>query len=345
MFVTKIIPLNIKLFDDSAFETANGNTTSNLSAEAKTFYVKELLENCRPNLVFAQFAKDYDIPSGSGKTLEFRRFTALAPAMTPIVEGVTPAATKLTMSTLSKNVAQYGAWTQRTDILDAVAIDKMAVVAIDELSAQAYKTLDTVIRNEVMGGTNVIYQPKIVSGASTAVTTRAGLDATATLTMNTILDGVRFLLSKDVPQINGEYICIVHPDVAMDLMKTDEWKDIHKYASPEHIYNGDLGKIGSVRFVQSTNAPVWAAGSTTGAVKSYGCLLFGADAFASTKIDNLSLDVIVKKSDSSDTSNPLNLYSTVGWKATQAAVRLAEERMVRIECTSTYQATAVSNAA
>jgi len=96
MFVTKIIPLNIKLFDDSAFETANGNTTSNLSAEAKTFYVKELLENCRPNLVFAQFAKDYDIPSGSGKTLEFRRFTALAPAMTPIVEGVTPAATKLT---------------------------------------------------------------------------------------------------------------------------------------------------------------------------------------------------------------------------------------------------------
>lgn len=351
--ITKLIILNITLFADTA-ETAvpattQGNTTetTGMAAEMSTFHVKNLLENLRANLVFAQFGKKYDIPTGNGKTLSFRRAAALPTAMTPITEGQTPAATKLSVSSFSATVAQYGAWTKVSDLLKATARDKIIATAIDELSAQGYKTLDTVIRNALDANSSVHkrFEPSKSGSTQTEVTVRSSVATSCILTLDTILKATRDLLNNDVPKINGEYVCILHPDVAMDLMRSDEWKEIHKYAQPSNIYNGDIGSIGGVRFVQTTNAPIYAgegtyrSGTSGAKVNVYGCYLFGADAYATTQIDSLSLDVIVKTSESSDTSNPLNLFSTVGWKATQAACVLDPDRIVKIECTSSFEST------
>lgn len=329
--------IDFKLFATQT--TLLKDTGNDLSPEMKTFYVKKLLEDGKPNLVYSQFAEKYNIPAHGGKTIEFRKPSKLAVATTALTEGVTPAGNKLNISTLTKSISQYGDFIEQSDILETTAIDDTVVMALDLLSDQASETLDTIVRNEVCGGTQVIYAPKIVSGTSTDVTLRTGLDETSTITMNLILDAVNLLKRKNVSKINGEYICILHPDVAMDLMKSDEWKDIHKYATPENIYNGDLGKIGSVRFVESTNAPVWAS-----TVNVYGCVVFGAQAYAETEVEGLGLEVIVKNPGAGSTNDPLNQRSTVGWKATKVAARLSEEKMVRIECTSTSQSTITANA-
>ena len=69
---------------------ANTTGTSTLSAEMKTFYDKTLIDEAEPELVHDQFGQERNIPKNGGKTIEFRKFTALPKATTPLTEGVTP---------------------------------------------------------------------------------------------------------------------------------------------------------------------------------------------------------------------------------------------------------------
>ena len=63
--------LNYQMFAD-----VNTQTTGGLSAEMKTYYGMELLENAKPQLVHNQFAATKGLPAGGGKTVEWRKFGA-----------------------------------------------------------------------------------------------------------------------------------------------------------------------------------------------------------------------------------------------------------------------------
>ena len=158
---TKIDPrafglaLNLQLF---AVQTTLLNSTGNdLSPEMKTFYEKRLLDNAEPNLVHDQFADKYPIPKNGGKTIEFRKYSPLGKATTPITEGVTPDGNKLNVTAITATISQYGDWIQLSDLLDMTAIDNNVVQSTKLLGSQAGRTLDTVSREVLAGGTNVIY--------------------------------------------------------------------------------------------------------------------------------------------------------------------------------------------
>ena len=59
-----------KLFDLQVFAQENTQTTGGLSAEMKTYYGMELLDNAKPQLVHNQFAATKPLPTGGGKTLD-----------------------------------------------------------------------------------------------------------------------------------------------------------------------------------------------------------------------------------------------------------------------------------
>jgi hypothetical protein len=64
------------------------------------------------------------------------------------------------------------------------------------------------------------------------------------------------LKAQNAPTINGYYVAIVHPHVVYDLRRDPEWIDAHKYAQPTELYNGEIGQIAGVRFVESTEAKI-----------------------------------------------------------------------------------------
>lgn len=78
-----------KLFDLQVFAQENTQTTGGLSAEMKTYYGMELLDNAKPQLVHNQFAATKPLPTGGGKTVEWRKFGSFDKALTPLTEGVT----------------------------------------------------------------------------------------------------------------------------------------------------------------------------------------------------------------------------------------------------------------
>ena len=55
----------------------------------------------------------------------------------------------------------------------------------------------------------------------------------------------------------------------MRASKADgSWTDVNKYANPEAIFNGELGKLGNVRFVESTEAKIFYGENLAGATRN-----------------------------------------------------------------------------
>lgn len=326
--------LNLQLFA----ATVQTTLLEGLSAEMKKFYDMTLIDEATANLVHDQFGQKRPIPANGGKTIEFRKFAPLAKATTPLTEGVTPDGKSLAVSTITATVAQYGDYITQSDVLELTSLDNTILEATKLLGRQAGLTLDTIVRNVLHSGTNVTYCPKVAAdGAETAVTSRAGLDTTSQLTVKVIQQVVAKLRGQNAPTIGGKYVAIIHPYVAYDLMRDPEWIDAHKYANPTNLYEGEIGEIAGVRFVQTTEAKIY-----TGGV--FGTLIFGEGAYGVTDITGGGLQTIVKQKGSAGTADPLDQRSSVGWKAIKTAELLIPNYLVRVESKSaTFSATAAEN--
>ena len=309
--------------------TANADTSqwggTGLSAENKTFYDKVLIREASANLVHDQFAQKRPIPKNGGKTIEFRKFAPLAKALTPLTEGVTPDGKSLTVQNITATVSQYGDFVPLSDVLELTAIDPIVVETTQLIGKQAGLTLDTVTRNVMHSGTNVTYCPKVAAdGAETAVNSRTNLDATCQLTVKVLQQVVAKLRAQNAPTINGKYVGIIHPYVAYSLMRDHEWIDAHKYSRPENLFTNEIGEVAGIRFVESSEAKVYAN-------SVFGTLVFGSGAYATTEIEGGGLETIIKQKGSAGTADPLNQRSTVGWKAIKTAELLIPNYLVRIE--------------
>lgn len=324
-----LLRLNLQLF-----ATTMTTETGSLSAEMKTFYEKRLLDQAEPLLVHNQFGDKYPIPANNGKKIEFRKYSALPKALTALTEGVTPAGNSLTVTTVEGTVKQYGDWIQLSDMLQMTAIDNNVVQATKLLSSQAGRTLDTVTREVLAGGTNVIYAPKVVDGAETEVLSRSTLTPECVLTPFVVMRAAATLEAMNTPKIDGSYVLIIHPYCRETLQESPGWVDVVKYKEGNNTFSGEIGKIGDVRVVTTSEAKV-INDSTCPVVESttyysvFTSLLLGANAYGVTELENGGLQHIVKQLGYGE--DPLNQRSSCGWKATSVAVRLCEEYMVRIE--------------
>lgn len=244
----KYMDIDLRLFDNTNVTTQIG-AGQDLSAEMKVFYDDTLIDHASPELVHDQFGQKRPIPKGRGKKIEFRKYSPLKKALTPLTEGVTPAGNKLNVSTIEAEVKQYGDYIEISDVLDLTAIDNNLVEATTLLGSQAGRTLDTITREVLAGGTNVQY-------AEGQVSSRAQLAGDHYLTVKAVRMAVRTLKAMNTKKINGSFVAIIHPDVAFDLMSDPEWESVKQY-DPSDWYEGEIGRIAGVRFVETTEAKIF----------------------------------------------------------------------------------------
>ena len=239
----------------------NTQTTGGLSAEMKTYYGMELLENARPQLVHNQFAATKGLPVGGGKTVEWRKFGAFDKALTPLTEGVTPDGSGISVSYITKELAQYGDYTTVSDMLDLTAIDDVVLEITDRHGANMGLTLDTVTRNEIQQGRQVIYAPRQESdGKKTEVVSRYALDGSCKITSELVAKAATQLKKMNAPTFDGKYVCILHPSVAFDLRQDEAWIAAHQYAAATELFSGEIGELHGVRFVETTEAKIYRGG-------------------------------------------------------------------------------------
>lgn len=320
------------------------NTGDALSSEMKTFYDLTLIDEAGANLVHHQFGQKRPIPANGGRTIEFRKFSALPKATTPLTEGVTPDGKAMTVTNVTATVNQYGDFITQSDVLELTAVDNTILEATKLLGRQAGLTMDTIVRNVLQSGTNVTYCPSLAA-PTTEITSRANLKADSMLTVDVVKKVVAKLRAQNAPPVDGRnYVAIIHPYVAYDLMSDPKWEDYHKYASPENLFEGEIGRIAGVRFVQTTEAKIYTGEGCPAGLAVFGTLFLGADAYGVTEVTGGGLQTIVKQKGSAGTADPLDQRSSVGWKAMETAELLLPNYLIRVEsCSQEFSGTATAN--
>jgi N4-gp56 family major capsid protein len=327
----------------------NPSTGDDLSPLNKTFYDTEMLDNARDQLIFAQLGRKQGLPAGRGRTVEFRRWRTLG-RVSQLQEGVIPTGKKLGEVAITATLAQYGDYVTISDIIDLHAIDDVVLGATEELGAAAGETNDLLVRNVLLGGTNIIYgeatnrstgayvsQPATESDLQTAL---ASYDVN--MTSKLIAKAVTNLKkgAKNKRYSGNWYVAVIHPSVAEDLrIKDAAWIAVHQYSSAEEIFNGEIGRMHGVRFVESNLAPVIKSDGQTYA--TYKTLFFAKDAFAVIDAEGGGLRTIIKPA--KEIGGPLEQFSTVGCKFEMAAKILYQERMVAVWTGSSYSTTDEQN--
>lgn len=331
-----------------AVQTTDMNTTENdLSPGMRTFYDDTLIDIVGPKLVHDQDAVKKPIPANNGKKIQFRGFNPLPKALVALTEGVTPAGNSLDMFTIEATVSQYGDYITTSDMLNLTHVDNVVVESLRLLGDQAGVTLDTISRNVLVAGTNVMYAPKVnaTTGAETEVTSRKNLDKTAQLTVDLVDQVVAELEAANVPKFeDGFYHAIIHPYTKYVLMKDEMWREPHKYVDTSAIYNGEIGEIGGVRFLVSSEAKIWKDDTCPTGLAVFACLFYGKGAYGTTDITGGGLKTIVKQLGSAGSADPLDQRSSTGWKATKVTEILHPDYLIRVECCSARKsATAEAN--
>ncbi len=351
--------LNLQLFADAGtlvnatttyINSYTGSATSfddsnTLTPTMKTFYDTELLENARERLIFTQLGRKQPLPSNHGRTVEWRKFNTL-PDCDALTEGVIPTGKKMGLTSITVALAQYGQYVSVSDLLELHALDDIILGATEELGAAGGKTADKLVRNVLKAGTNILFADAYngttyVSTPSTESALQTALASyTCNLTPDMINKAVTNLKVGNAPTFSGgKYVAVIHPHVAYDLRKHPDWLDAHKYAAPEQIFNGEIGELHGVRFIESNLAPVIKGQAQSYA--TYKTMFFGKDAFGVIDPEGGGMETIVKSKN--EAGGPLNQFSTVGTKFETAAKILYQERMVAVWSGGSYSSTDSAN--
>ena len=276
----------------------NVTTDSGMTAEMKTFYKTELLQFAEPELLFERFGKKIPIPQHNGNSVEIRYMTPLPVTTTDLTEGVTPNGNQVTFNAITESLHQIGYWVGYSDKVMWETVDPVIAEITKAEGRQAGKSIDTLVRDVVSAGSNVLYAPNYSGGSYTENTARSTINSTAQMSVDLLLQAAAILQGQDAPTIDGEYICIMHPYVACDLKKTKEWQDLQRYVHPEKIYKGEIGSVGNIRVIENTRAKIVHNGGATvsGDTKYavYLTMVLGADAYAVSELEGAGLEHIVK---------------------------------------------------
>lgn len=307
----------------------NVSGQNQLSAEDKTFYERALLERLLPQLNFYKDAQKKKLPKNSGRTMNFRKFNSLTAPSSSLTEGKTPDGNDLNITTVTATVAQEGDYVLISDLIQMTGIDPVITETSELLGEEAGVVVDNRIQTAISGGTNVYFAGE--------ATTRAGLESASTknLTANDIKKIVRKLKNANAKRFaDGFYHMQIDPDIAYDLMNDSAWVDVSKYAKPEQMVKGELGKMHGMKFFESTNLSIVDSSATADKkISVHIAYAYGKDSYACVDLEGGAgkPEIIVKPNGSAGSADPLDQRASAGWKNCFTAVITQPLALVRVE--------------
>ena len=287
---------------------------------------RDFIPNLDAQLQFLQLAERPDMPDGYN-TLRWATFTNFnesdVTTGTTSTDGVTPADTAFTITSVTTTPTQYRIVASLSDMLLEGNPMPLLEKVRDRIAYIMAKVMDTVIQTSVMAGTYAIY-----GGTQT---TRAGLGAGDVITVQNLNRAAAELLARDVPTFDGNsYVAVLHPYQVYDLRTstaTGSWLDIAKYAMPDKIYSGEIGTLFNIRVLMSSHVQPF-----TSTVQVYPALVVGRGAFG---VGFRQQPQILITPGGSIDSDPAAQRRKVAGKMAFGTVILNNAAMVRVETAAT----------
>ena len=298
-------------------------TTSGLSGEVKTFYESKFLERAKYQLLHGEGAQKNTHPKGEGKTIQWNRYSPLSAATTPLTEGSNPSEVDLTASQVTAALSEYGNVIKISKLLKLTSIDKDATEKVEVLGQNMGETIDTLDREALYAGATVQ-----LAGGKSALTAIAASD---TMSATEVRKAVRTLqINKAMKYPDGYFIGKIGPYTEFDLKGDTTWVNSAVYSDVKKLYNGEIGTLYGVRFVNVTNQK-----TESSTVTVYSNFIHGNNAFAKYDLSGDVPKLYIKVPDETDTSNPTDRYSTIGWAGAYVAKVLISDWVLNVKTGAT----------
>ena len=324
-------------------------STTNFSKFVETLLRKQLEELLRsplPHMSPGSFVEAKHV-KGSNGTVRFLNIpdlsvvTGAVSAGTPpwLTEGTAPTGEALTFGYEEFTVAQAGRVVDITDVAEMENIMDLVDIAVERLARNILATADQRISDVILAGTNVIFSDATATQVNNSTDDLVAADV---LQARDVRRAVAYLKASNVPTFpDGSYRGIIHPFVAHDL-KTETgdgaWLDVARYATPESLLNGEIGKFAGVRFIEASSA-AWTADAGAADVDMYSTVIHGPRAWAVGDYNGAHAYVTPPGGQ----SDPLHQRTRAGWKSFLGAMligegtnasNVSEPRYIRIESAS-----------
>ena len=291
----------------------------------------------RSELLFDQAADVQPVQQAMpGTGVTFTIFADIAAATSTLneVTDVTPVALSDSQVTVTLN--EYGNAVVTTAKLRGTAFLDVDSAAANIIGYNAGDSMDQVVRDVLAAGTNVVY----ATGGATTPSSRVTVQAEDIIHADDVRKVVAQLRGANVATFEGSYMGFIHPDVSYDFRSNTDvsaWRTPANYVNPEGIYNGEIGKFESVRFIETPRAKVFTDASngtsTTGSIDVYCTHIMGrqalAKAFSSTD-GNGATPKIVR----GNVTDILMRLQPLGWYWLGGYGRFREASLRRIESSS-----------
>ena len=321
--------------------------TANFNQTVTALVLKQIAQNLRSKSVYLQegaFVRGDLIPGTNlirhiayADMSVTTNGNTVTPGTPPwLTEGVPPVDEAMAMYYEEYGAQQAGRTLAISDVALAQSPHRLLAVAAERIGTNAAQTIDLFVGNVLHAGTaRLLY----ASTATSRVTVGAAMNMTGAL----IRRAVAVLKAANVPTFpDGTYHAFIHPYVVHDLQAdtaASGWTEVQKYASPENLLTGEVGKYMGVRFIETTIGNEFANSGVGGTVDVYSTFIFGPDAFAFGDLQSVQSYMV---SPGGDHTDPLAQKAIVGWRAMFGTKLLsitgAGNKYIRIEAASSIGA-------
>jgi len=340
-----------------------------VSDKVLAVYDQSLLERVVVGTIWDKYGQAKSIPANSNTKKGFAmRYKNILPTTTPLAEytGTVKQPVKIVREEVEYEVGHYGDYIEYNDELDLYDFRKIQSDFLDILGDHAAISMETVRRDAIRGGTNVVYAGAeasrlAVCKAGTAIvennikTTILKLKAQGAKKFSGVISGST---KVGTTPIRSAYVGVCSIYGTEDLRGLTGWKDVEDYADySKRISDREVGAIKDVRFVESDNdegivvvgdtaaiadaTAIYAPGDTqydaaidagneTAILEQ--TIVMGKDAYVTTTVrGKQGIQTIIKPIGSAGSKDPLNQFGTIGWKAITGCAILNQAWLVRLE--------------
>ena len=305
------------------------STSGTLSAMMQRYYDKVFLERLQNTQKFNFLAVQKTLPKNSGEVVYFTRMTQLSANITALTDGAAVTGISSTAANVVATAKPYGAFEIIGSLYEMTTIDTGLKEHVELMGQNAGESMDILLGKELNASATA------QCGGATFTAQATAIASTDTLSVSSIRKAVSTLMKNKAPKWeNGNYRAVVDVDGFYGLQgdtAAGNWININTYNSGENAALLKKGVIGSLYGVDIvvTNQAFSASGvsdTQTGAARSN--FIAGKGALAEVAIGGHNARIIHKRSSNTDTSNPLDMYSTLGWKVDAYAAKVLNANWV-----------------
>lgn len=303
------------------------------------YILRRFVEMLKAELLFAKFSEPATIPKNTGGYVARwnipQSFAGSTTVLTEASAGTVGEKTSTAINTVESTINTYGEWMKLGEIAQMSWTPGTGEVFAEQFAFAGASAIDTLIYTQAKTASNDLTSGDTTPGQGS----NPSAARVARITDFNAISG--FFYGKNArgfKSLGGDFVWLMHPNQEVDLVtelttdSTSAWRQTFRNADKvvntlidNHRVVGSFGGTTALRTTQIDSAV-----QTVTVYRSIALARWGVGWAGLGEQGPSAPDIKRKRPGPSDTSQPLDMYETIGWKVKLAAKLLDNSRVLLV---------------